>query len=398
MKDLLPLKPLIGASRVVALGEPSHGTHEPLALRNRLIRFLVEQMGFTAVALETSFTESYSVESFVAGGPGALRSTVHDNISWGFGEFPENEELIQWIREYNADANHHSKVRFYGVDLSGAQDGAFPQARRAVDFAINLLARGDSAAAQGLRQKLEPCLDKFSTWNYPSMSSTERDGLVAGLTEITAALERNRSGLISLSSEEEYEWALHSVVVACQLNHMFEVSPTSAWPGPGIPPDAYRAAAAHESGMADNVRWALEQEGPNGRIIVFAHNNHVMNASMTGGIWSAFRQPPSAMGKYLRPMLGRDLVIIGGSSGATPGATQLKVDPDNIDAALAQVGLPRFIVDLRQARNDHAAFAWLSKPRALHSNIETFMTVTPAEAFDALYFTDNLTPVLARKP
>ena len=55
--DLIPLKSLVGAARVVALGEPTHGAHEPLAFRNRLIRFLVEQMGFTAVALETGFTE-----------------------------------------------------------------------------------------------------------------------------------------------------------------------------------------------------------------------------------------------------------------------------------------------------------------------------------------------------
>src|SRR5882762_7844386 len=110
VKDLLPLKSLVGTSHVVTLGEPNHGTHEPLAFRNRLIRFLVEQMGFTAVGLETSFTESYSLERFVAGGSGELRSTVREAMSWGFGNFPENEELIQWIREHNADTTHHSKV------------------------------------------------------------------------------------------------------------------------------------------------------------------------------------------------------------------------------------------------------------------------------------------------
>src|SRR5687768_11381124 len=43
--DLLPLKSAVGRARVVALGEPIHGAHEPMAFRNRLIRFLVEQMG-----------------------------------------------------------------------------------------------------------------------------------------------------------------------------------------------------------------------------------------------------------------------------------------------------------------------------------------------------------------
>jgi erythromycin esterase len=398
MKDLLPLKSVVGGARVVAIGEPNHGTHEPLALRNRLIRFLVEQMGFTAVALETGFTESFALERFVAGSPGELHNTVRDNFSWGFGNFPENEELIQWIRGYNADTNHLGKLRFYGIDLSGAKDGAFPQARRAVDFAITFLARGDSAAVQSIREKLEPCLKKFSTWNYASMSSAEREQLVAGFTEITATLERKRSSLVSLSSDEEYEWALHSVVVARQLNTMFEVSPTSPWTGPGIPPDAYRMTAARDSGMADNVCWALDREKPNGRLVVFAHNGHVMNSSMTGGIWSVYPQPPSVMGKFLRPVLGGDLVIIGGSSGAAPGGTSLKDDPNNIDSAFAHLGISRFILDLRSAREDKAAFAWLSTPRSLHSNIETFVTVTPSEAFDALYFVDNLTGTRARKP
>lgn len=50
-QDLEAFKQIIGSARVVALGEPTHGVEEPLAFRNRVIRFLVEQMGFTAVAL-----------------------------------------------------------------------------------------------------------------------------------------------------------------------------------------------------------------------------------------------------------------------------------------------------------------------------------------------------------
>lgn len=398
INDLLPLKSLVGSARVVAIGEPNHGTHEPLALRNRLIRFLVEEMGFTAVALETSFTESYALARHVAGGPGDLHRTVSNAMSWGFGNFPENAELIQWIREYNADTNHQSKVRFYGIDLSGAQQGAFPQARRAVDFALSFLARGDSAGAQGFRDRLEPQLKKFSTWTYSSLSSTERKELLAGFVEITAALEKQRSALIALSSEEEHAWALHGLVVARQLNSMFEASPTEPWTKPGIPPDAYRATAARESGMADNVRWALDREKPDGRLVVFAHNNHVMNSSMTGGIWSAYRQPPPVMGKFLRPVLGGELVIIGGSSGAAPGGAPLKDDPNNIDTAFAHLGIPRFILDLRSARDAETAFGWLSQPRSLNANSETFVTVTPGDAFDALYFVDTLTGTRARKP
>jgi len=52
--DLRTLSDIIGAAQVVAFGEPIHGGHEPLAMRNRLIRYGVTRLGFTAVALETA--------------------------------------------------------------------------------------------------------------------------------------------------------------------------------------------------------------------------------------------------------------------------------------------------------------------------------------------------------
>jgi erythromycin esterase len=51
--DLRALNNIIGDAHVVAFGEPFHHGHEPLAMRNRLIRYAVTQLGFTAVALET---------------------------------------------------------------------------------------------------------------------------------------------------------------------------------------------------------------------------------------------------------------------------------------------------------------------------------------------------------
>jgi erythromycin esterase len=397
--DLVPLKSVVGASRVVALGEPTHGTHEPLAFRNRLMRFLVEQMGFTAIALETGFTESHSIEQFVAGGPGQLRGVVRDGMSWGFGQYPENEELIQWIRDYNGSTTHHRKVRLYGIDLSGGNNGALLNSRRAVDFAVAFLARADSVEARRIRQGLDPLLERFSDAKYSELLPTERERLASGLTEVAAALERKRSSLVRISSDEEYQWALHNVAVGKQLNLAFEVSPPPSAPGRGISPELYRLMNVRDSAMADNVRWALEHEGPNGRLVVFAHNDHVMNAVLEGGIWASFRQPSSAMGKFLRAVLGRDLVIIGTAARATAGGLpQMEADSTSLDAALSAVAIPRFIIDIRPARDEQLVFAWLSERRSLYANLETHLTITPSTAFDALFFVDTLTPARARQP
>src|SRR3546814_12184084 len=47
-----------GSARVVALGEPVHGAHEPLALRNCLFRYLVEEQGFTSIDLDSGLHEA----------------------------------------------------------------------------------------------------------------------------------------------------------------------------------------------------------------------------------------------------------------------------------------------------------------------------------------------------
>jgi erythromycin esterase len=124
--DLRRLARIIGSARVVALGEPAHGAHEPLAFRNRLFRYLVEDLRFTAMAIESGLPESRGVDEFVAGGPGdATTRVVHDNLTWGFGALQENVELVQWMREYNADPVDRHKLRFYGIDLSLGGPGGY---------------------------------------------------------------------------------------------------------------------------------------------------------------------------------------------------------------------------------------------------------------------------------
>ncbi|GHI40583.1 hypothetical protein [Streptomyces violascens] len=45
---------MVGDAKVVGVGEATHGSHEFSALKDRLLRYLVEQKGCTAFALEIS--------------------------------------------------------------------------------------------------------------------------------------------------------------------------------------------------------------------------------------------------------------------------------------------------------------------------------------------------------
>jgi len=76
----------------------------------------------------------------------------------------------------------------------------------------------------------------------------------------------------------------------------------------------------------------------------------------------------------------------------------MEADPTSIDAALASLGIPQFVLDLRTAHDEPLVLAWLSERRSLHANLKTHFTVTPATAFDALFFVKELTPARARQP
>jgi erythromycin esterase len=393
--DLRRLRTVIGSARVVALGEPAHGAHEPLAFRNRLFRYLVEELGFTAIAIESGLPEARRVQDFVAGGSGDAGQIVRDNLTWGFGEYHENEDLVQWMREYNANPAHRNKVRFYGMDLSL---GASTPTSVSLDAALSYLNRVDSTSAQRMRSTLQPFLSRLAGATSASFSSADHDAMSAAIDDLIALLERERPAFITAAPVADYEWALRDAVVARQADRLFRVLPPDV-PNEGVPPTAWRASSARDAAMAENVLWVLAQEGPAGRVLVYAHNAHVKNARTEGGVWSAFERPPNAMGMYLRSQLGDDLVIIGTSSAGNAGGLPVATpDSGSVEATLARVGPPRFLIDLRASHADRAAAAWLAERHSLRANFNTYLTLSPGAAFDALLFVDTLTPAHTATP
>src|SRR3954469_24088359 len=128
---------------LLGLGEPTHGREEFLVLRNRLFQRLVEAHGFTAIAIESSFPRARVVNDYVCGASSASGPMSYDDIqdagfSHGFGRSPENRELAEWMREYNADPAHAVKLQFYGFD-SPTEMMWSDSPRRILEFVLDYL-------------------------------------------------------------------------------------------------------------------------------------------------------------------------------------------------------------------------------------------------------------------
>src|SRR5919204_341295 len=62
--DYDPLLELVGEARFVLLGEASHGTHEFYRARAQITKRLIQEKGFTAVAVEADWPDAYRVNRY----------------------------------------------------------------------------------------------------------------------------------------------------------------------------------------------------------------------------------------------------------------------------------------------------------------------------------------------
>src|SRR6266705_5323840 len=120
--DYEPLFALIGNARFVLLGEASHGTHEFYRERAQITKRLIQEKGFTAVAVEADWPDAYRVNRFVRG----ISDDATANEALGdFLRFPtwmwrnaDVLDFIGWLRDFNDKRRSaDQRVGFYGVDL-----------------------------------------------------------------------------------------------------------------------------------------------------------------------------------------------------------------------------------------------------------------------------------------
>ena len=114
--DLAPLKPIVGTASIVGLGEETHGTHEFIEMKARLVEFLISDMGFTTLVMENDWGSSQLLDAYINGGPGDLQ-TIMTQALFGSWQTQEYEQLFAWLRAYNANPAHTAKIHFLGMDL-----------------------------------------------------------------------------------------------------------------------------------------------------------------------------------------------------------------------------------------------------------------------------------------
>ena len=160
--DLQPLRQLFGESRVIALGEATHGTAEFITLKHRLIRYLVENHGVRLLLIEGLWPEFLRVNAYLINGTGDPSVLIRHENYW-FHATTEMLDLLLWIRSWNI--NHaEDPIRIAGFDMY------LPES--SIGDVIAFLQVTDPSAAPAAEGRY----DCFSSniYNYSERSESER--------------------------------------------------------------------------------------------------------------------------------------------------------------------------------------------------------------------------------
>jgi hypothetical protein len=246
---------------------------------------------------------------------------------------------------------------------------------KAVAFACDYLDQVNPDHARAVRDELLPLAETIDLKNAGETSAEAVRALLHGLVDLVGHLQIEQMHYIERSSFEAFDWALRASLIARQVGTI--LSATHADPQQA---QRYRHNI-RDAGMATEIKWILEREGPDARLLLGAHNVHLQKAFARGG-------GPTAGQHLSLGMPAGDLVMI-----AATNDYSLKPDDPAIEgsfqSALARVGMPSFVLDLGAADDDAAAAAWLNQERPDRNNIG-FPLLNVARAWDAVYFTRRI--------
>lgn len=386
--------------QLLGFGEALHGSEDILRLRNQFFQRLVEKHGYSAIAIESGFPESRLVEDYVAGGAGTYEDIAERGFGWSFGRLEANRDLIEWMRRYNADPAHRTKLRFYGFDISAIYGARILGPGQVLHLALDYLASIDSASAAGHREKIDSLLAQLSGWDNAEVwiGKAKAPGLTPAASSLRIATEdliselrTRRPELVAHSSEDRYLAGLQYALIARRTLAFHAALARS----PAEPPAGVRGV--RDALMADNLAYIVAREKPRGKVFVYAHNGHLQRGK---SVWPCCGQKYRGTdvyewwpaGSQLNDMLGHHYAVIGSAVGRSDPNNGIGApEPGSLEARLTAVPGPALFIPTHDGQGFSREELGALK---LRSGSEKNMTYTVLEPhslsdFDWLHVLDS---------
>jgi erythromycin esterase-like protein len=267
----------ISDRRVVLIGEATHGSHDFYLERARITQRLIEDHGFTVVAVEADWPDAYRVNRYVMG---LSNDRSADEALADFQRFPtwmwRNTEVVQfvdWLRDRNDKISDPLRMaRFHGLDLYSL--------RTSIEAVVAYLDTIDPDEAQRARARYS-CFDHVGAEGqaYGFALAHQRaipceDEVVAQLISLRrqAAEYAQRDGWLA---EDELFCAEQNAVVVRDAEEYYQQmyrADVSSW----------NLRDRHMAATLDALLDHFDRRGGRTKVVVWEHNSHIGDARATG--------------------------------------------------------------------------------------------------------------------
>ncbi|QOR66575.1 erythromycin esterase family protein [Cytobacillus suaedae] len=262
--DLQRIVDAIGDRKVVLLGEASHGTSEYYTYRAEITKRLIQQKGFSIIAVEGDWPSCFEVNRYIKG-----YNNNYQNAKEALGQFNRwptwmwaNEEVLQlteWLKQHN-DAQG-KQVGFYGIDVYSLWES--------MEEIIRYLEKINSP-------DVETAKNAFACFE-PHNRKPENYGVAASflsedcVNEVIELLQKVRTNFTQHHPEEGTLNLQVNALVAANAEQYYRAmvqDDTASW-------------NVRDYHMADTVDELLHYHGDDEKVIIWEHNTHIGDARAT---------------------------------------------------------------------------------------------------------------------
>lgn len=258
----------IGDAKIVLLGEASHGTAEFYNVRAQLTKRLIKEKSFSIIAVEGDWPACQQVNRYIKNFDHInnnsldLLKSFHTWPTWMWAN-EEAATLIDWLKKHNENAPLNN-VGFYGIDIYSLYES--------MEELFNSFRKGNRAG-----EEVKQIKEIFNCF-LPYKSNPDQYALSTLSSSTTCEAQVSKFAEIIRQNYENYaeneEQNLNLLMNASILQNA----------------EAYYRASTERSSLSWNIRDThmvetinnlLMHHGEDSKVIVWAHNTHIGDASAT---------------------------------------------------------------------------------------------------------------------
>lgn len=386
--DLKPLKRIIGKSRIVMLGEQSHGDGSTFLAKTRIIKFLHEEMGFDVLAFESGLYDCNKVWRLIQSGEDSTLAARRGI----FGIWSSSKQVQPLFSYIGETMRTRRPLELAGFDMQFTGTASKDFLLSDLEEVIRLRKSELIGSSDWIlfKSTIESFFSRQQTWRQ--YNSEQKKQFSSSTKNIGNTLANASVGYQEKKRSEFWKQTL------ANIDRMMEFF----WAFDPQKPDI-SVTNIRDAQMADNLIWLVETFYPGRKVIVWGATSHLIrNRNLIETNVASGMIP---MGQYVRNKFGDQSYVLGvtsyrGQSGLPFEGERGKpeelglADPGSLENALNSAGLTYGVLDFRRLKpQDLGIRDKIINSRALG---HTPMNAKWARVMDGILFINEMKPSTIR--